>query len=219
VRGNGTKPIRTATKASCKNNLKVQLFCQVKFRAKKNLLAIWLFALFLSAFSIALFAETPRNSVETVYCPLTKKLQPVKAQKKEDWQNPLENICADEKEKKSFADELFRQNLLKTASLDEKQFENLVFDFFQKGKAAFAGLPQFPDSPQKNSVKTFSAVIGFGKTDETQFVWKSNTDDFSFASNPRPPNCVSANLFKAQTSRKLEKISHRIAPRAPPFSL
>jgi hypothetical protein len=191
----------------------------VKFRRLKNLTAVWLFALLLNAFSIVLFAETPRHPAEIVYCPLTKKLQPVKVQKKEVWQNPLENICADEMEKTSFSDELFSKNLLKTNSLDEKQFENLAFDFFQKGNAAFANLPQFPDFPHKNSVKNFSVTLGFGKTNETQFVWKSPTEKYNFALNPRPPNSVSANLFEPRISRELEKISRRIAPRAPPFSL
>jgi hypothetical protein len=188
----------------------------VKFRKPKNLTAVWLFALFLNAFSIALFAETPRPPAETVYCPLTKKLQPVKSQKKEVWQNPLENICADESEKKSFSDEFFGQNLLKTNSLDEKQFENLAFDFFQKGNAAFANLPQSPDFPHKNSVKSFSTVAVFTETDKTQLVWKLQTEKIDFAQNPRPPNSVATNLFEPQTSRRLEKISRRIAPRAPP---
>jgi hypothetical protein len=191
----------------------------VKFCKTKNLAAVWLFALFLNAFSVVLFAEPPRNSAEKVYCPLTKKLQPVKVQKKESRQNPLENICADEEDKKSFSIELFNGKLLKTNSLDEKQFENLVFDFFQKGKAAFADLPQFPDSPQKDSVKTFSVAIVFSKTDETQFVWKLQNEDFPFDQNPRPPNSVSADLFEPQNFQTLEQYSRQIAPRAPPYSL
>jgi hypothetical protein len=190
----------------------------VKFCKTKNLTAVWLLALFLNAFSVGLFAEPPPNSAETVFCPLTKKLQPVKVQKKSR-QNPLKNICADEEDKKSFSIELFNGNLLKTNSRGEKQFENLVFDFFQKGKAAFADLPQFPDSPQKDSVKTFSVAIAFSKTAETQFVWKSQNEDFPFAQNPRPPNSVSADLFEHQNFQTLEQFSRQIAPRAPPYSL
>jgi hypothetical protein len=191
----------------------------VTFRKPKIFIVIWFFALFLNGFSIALFAETPRRTAETVYCPLTKKLQPVKAQKKETWRNPLENICADESEKKSFSDEFFRQNLLKTNSLDEKHFENLAFDFFQKGNAVFANLPQFPDLPHKNSVKIFFVAAVFGKANETQLIGNLQSADFSFAQNPRPPNVVSANRFKSQIFSELEKISRQISPRAPPFSL
>ena len=82
----------------------------MNFRAAKNLTAIWLFALFLNAFSTALFADSPRRLAETVYCPLTKKLQPVKPQKKELRKNPLEEVCADEKDKKTLARELFGKN-------------------------------------------------------------------------------------------------------------
>ena len=192
----------------------------MKFFRVKDLTAIWFFALILNAFSIAIFAEAPKSSAAgLVYCPLTKKLQPVKAAKKETRQNPLEEICADERDKKSFSDELFSANLLNKPRLDDKQFENLVFDFFQKGKSAFAGIPQFPDFPHKDSIKASSVVIAFNKTNETEFVWKLNPEGFSFAQNSRPPNAVSASLFEPQNFRKLEKISRRIAPRAPPFSL
>ena len=189
-------------------------FCRIKF-----LTAIWLFALFLNAFSIAIFAEAPKKLAEMVYCPLTKKLQPVKAVKKETRKNPLGEICADGRDKKSFSDELFSASGLKMAALGEKQFENLVFDFFQKGKSAFAGVPQFPDLPHKNSIKPFSAVVAFGQTDEKQFIWKSRAERFSFALIPRPPNTVAANFFEPQNFRELNKISRQITPRAPPFSL
>lgn len=191
----------------------------MKFRAAKNLTAVWLFALFLNAFSTALFADSPHRSAETVYCPLTKKLQPVKAQKKELRKNPLKEVCADEKDKNSLAGELFGKNLLRANFLDEKQFENLIFNFFQRGKATFAKLPQFPDSPRRNSVKTFFAAVVFGKINETSFVWKLQPENFNFAANPRPPNTASVNLFESQNFHALEKISRQIPPRAPPFSL
>lgn len=191
----------------------------MKFRGTKNLTAVWLFVLFLNAFSTALFADSPRRPAETVYCPLTKKLQPVKAQKKELRKNPLEEVCADEKDKKSLAGELFGRNLPRTNFLDEKQFENVVFDFFQKGRAAFANLPQFPDSPRKHSIKTFSAAIGFSKTDEMRFVRTLQAENFNFASNPRPPNAAPVNLFESQNFHASEIISRQISPRAPPFSL
>ena len=191
----------------------------MKFRAPQNLTVVWLFALLLNAFSVAIFAETPLAPAEMVYCPLTKKLQPVKAAKKAARPNPLGEICADETTKKAFADELFAQNLLRTNAPHEEQFEKLVFDFFQKGKTAFADLPRLPDAPRKNSLKTFSAVTGFGKTDETQFLGKSTFDDFSPSQKPRPPTPAAVNLFESRNFRELREISRRIAPRAPPFSL
>lgn len=180
---------------------------------------MWLFALFLNAFSTALFADSSPRSAETVYCPLTKKLQPVKARKKDLRKNPLEEVCADEKDKKSLLGELFGKNSRRTNFLDEKQFENLVFDYFQKGRAAFANLPQPPDFPRRVSIKTSSAVAGFSKTNETSFVWKLQPNNFNFASHQRPPNSVPVNLFESQNFRALEEISRQISPRAPPFSL
>jgi hypothetical protein len=191
----------------------------VKFFRTKNLIAVWLFALILNAFSVAVFSETPKAAVETVYCPLTKKLQPVKAPKKQSRQNPLTEICAADADKASFTDELFSQNLLKTSRLDEKQFENLVFDFFQKGKAAFANLPSTPDSPRKNSIKTAAAVLNSANERETQIVWKNGTEEFSLIQNPRPPNSSTPIGFEPQNFSELEKLSRSIAPRAPPVSL
>jgi len=178
---------------------------------------VWLVALFLNAFSLGLCAAVPKASTETVYCPLTKKLQPVKAARPS--KNPLKNICTAENEKTSFFNGLLGANLAKTNFLDEKQFETLVFDFFQKGKAAFSNLPPLPEAPRKNSVKAFSAIAGFGKNHETEFVWKLHAEDFSFAFKSRPPNRFSADLFSPSNFRPLEKISRRIAPRAPPFSM
>jgi len=189
----------------------------VKFCTTKIFTVIWFFALFLNVFSITLFAVSPNTSAEMVYCPLTKKLQPVKAPKKEFSQNPLEEVCAPEKNKKSFVDEVFGKNLLRVNLLDKKQFENLVFDFFQKGESAFANLPQFPDLPHKYSVKAFSTVIGFGKNDETRFVWKEQTENFNFAQHPRPPDFAPKGDFSVQIARELKNISRNINPRSPPF--
>jgi hypothetical protein len=190
----------------------------VKFRRAKNLVAVWLFALFLNAFSIAVVAEIPDRPAELVYCPLTKRLQPVKARKKEVWKNPLENICADESEKNLLAAEIFGTHLLKTNFLDEEKFEGLVFDFFRKGAAALAQLPKSPGFPQKNSVKTFSIAFGFSQTDEIRFIWKLSAENFSFAQNGRPPNPVSVKLFEFQnSSAESKKLPRRSAPRAPPF--
>lgn len=190
----------------------------LKTGTKKITSLVTLFALATSLFCLAFSPVDIDASNETVYCPLTKKLQPVKAPKKEPSQNPLEEVCAADKNKKSFVNEIFGKNLLRANFLDKKQFENLVFDFFQKGKSAFANLPQFPDSPRKDSVKPSSTVIGFGKNDETRFVWKTQIENFNFAQNPRPPNAISTHLFESQNFRKLELISRRISPRAPPFS-
>jgi len=191
----------------------------VNSRTIKNSAAIVFFALVCNAFSVAIFAEKTENSAAFVYCPLTKKLQPVKAAQKETKKNPLTEICADEKYKKSFADEIFGANLAKTNSLDEKQFENLAFDFFQKGKASFKGLPAFPDAPRKNSAKSAAAFFISGRNETVKFAASLKNENFSYAQNPRPPNRFSADSSEPQTFPELEKISRRIAPRAPPFSV
>ena len=128
-------------------------------------------------------------------------------------------ISSLKKDKKSFSDEISGVNALKTRFLDEKQFENLAFKYFKIGKTAFANLPDFPDFPPRNLIKVSFLTNGFNKTDETRLSFQRNAEDFSFAQNPRPPNAVSAIFPERRNARQLEKISRRIAPRAPPFSL
>lgn len=177
------------------------------------------FVLIFNAFSIAIFAEKTQNFSAFVYCPLTKKLQPVKASQKETKKNPLAEICADESYKKHFTDEIFGANLVKTNSLDENRFENLAFDFFQKGKAAFKGLPSFPDAPRKNSAKSAYDFFTSCRNEKVKFAPSLKGEKFSFAQNPRPPNFSFTADFQSKKLLKSEEISRRIAPRAPPFFL
>lgn len=183
----------------------------------KFAIAVWFFALLLNAFSTPAFAATLKSSPATVYCPLTKKLQPVKIPQARP--NPLGEICANEKDKQLFTNEFFGVNRSKINFLSETQFENLVFDFFRKGESAFAGLPSLPDSPhQKSIVKSF-LIYAFGKINEYHFAFKTNDANFSFAQNPRPPNSRNSAKLDFQIARELRKISRRINPRSPPFSI
>ncbi|MBS1793222.1 MAG: hypothetical protein JSS81_05180 [Acidobacteria bacterium] len=193
----------------------------MNFRTFKNTAAVWLFALLLNAFSFAVSAETPKAAAdEMVFCPLTKKLQPVKATGLKTRRDPFAEICAGEQDQKAFWNELSGAgNALKSAALSEKQFEALVFDFLQKGKAAFANLPPAPGSPEKNAVRTSTAFAAPGNQRETPFVRETAADNFSFAQRPRPPDAVSAVLFEAPLFPKSNIVSRRLAPRAPPFSI
>ncbi len=152
-----------------------------------------------------------------VYCPLTKKLQPVKPSKEIFRKNPFDEICASDDAKLLFSLEISAQTNFKFMSPDAQNFENLIFDYFQKGKSVFDNVPNLPNFPNKNLTKNFSSFAGFGSNYQKQFVWKLSGENFSFAQNPRPPNEIKTVSFGILLTYNLDKISRKIAPRAPPF--
>ena len=151
-----------------------------------------------------------------VYCPLTKKLQPV---------NPppesvaptytLNEICAADSEKRRLEAAVFENFKLKFTNLSLNNFEDLAFDFWQKGKSVFENLPNIPNAPEKFAVKNSFSPIGFGGNLDFKIVWKTS-EKFAFQIQPRPPSTINLSEFNAGFSLKLASISRRIAPRAPP---
>ena len=152
-----------------------------------------------------------------VYCPLTKKLQFVKPPKEVFKKNPLDEICASDNEKNLFSLEISAQASFIFTSIKEDNVENLVFNYFQKGKSAFNKLPDFPGFPDKTLAKNSNSFAGFGSNCQKQLVWKLSDENFSFAQNPRPPSELKTTSFEILLSYDLDKISQKIAPRAPPF--
>lgn len=171
-----------------------------------------LIAVFSGAVSSAFYKSEKDNSEKFVYCPLTKKLQPVNPPKK----NLLNPICASDDQKDRFALEIFKEINSGFTSLNEKQFEKIVFDYFQNGKSAFGSLPKTPEFPHKNLAKNFDFGANAGNKKKQQFVPKIQNENFSFARNPRPPDLFESVEFEIQIVRALEEISQNIKPRSPP---
>lgn len=179
---------------------------------------LWLLALLLNAFPFGLSAAAPKAPAELVYCPLTKRLQPVKAPPKNFRKNSLDDICAGKDTKNSFLNEIFSsRNLAAVNHLNDQEFEDLVLAFSRIGKAAFQNLPPPPDLPRQSALKASFAVAGFSRTGESKCIWKPNAASFSFAENPRPPTPAAASYFEPRNRRELETASRPGAPRAPPF--
>lgn len=184
----------------------------------KNISALLL--LFAFAANIFCFAFSPGKAdilAETVYCPLTKKLQPVRPPKKVVGKISLDDFCAPKREKENFLEAVFESpNLF---SLDENQLENLAFDFFQNGKNAFKNLPAVPNFPEQNPAKSFSSASGAGSFYNQISFSASKSERFGFSQNPRPPTFQATAKFDFQVVRRLEKISQNINPRSPPINL
>ncbi len=154
-----------------------------------------------------------------VYCPLTKKLQPVNLPKEILKKNSLDAFCASNDQKNRFSLEISKEINSGIFSLNEKQLENIVFDYFQNGKSAFGNLPKMPEFPHKNLAKNFNFAVNAGNNKENQFIWKLQSENFSFAQNPRPPDFAPKSVFSFQIIRNLDGISRNINPRSPPANL
>lgn len=174
-----------------------------------------LIAIFSGAVSLAFTISESENSAEMVYCPLTKKFQPVNPPK-ENSNKTLDAFCASNSQKDRFSLEISKQIHSDLSSLSEKQFEKIVFDYFQNGKSAFGNLPKLPEFPHENLAKNSNFAVNAGKNKENQFVWKLQNENFSFAQNPRPPDLAPKGVFAVQIIRNLDEISRNINPRSPP---
>lgn len=159
-----------------------------------------------------------RETAEMVYCPLTKQLQPVHAIRKSSLKNPLNEICGSETEKNQFSNEVVKKISLGFSIASEKQFEDLVFDYFRAGKSAFNTTQHLPAPPENKLIKNSFSLTGFGNNFSSQIVWKSE-ERFAFQLKPRPPTAVSQAHFEIALTKDLSAISRNINPRSPPFSV
>lgn len=177
-------------------------------------------AILSGAFSFALFKSNARPA-RMVYCPLTKKLQPVNLPPASVFSAAysLNQICAADSEKTRLALAISENAKLKFTNSDQIDFENLAFDFWQKGKTAFDSTPPMPpSSPEKCAVKNSFSATNFGGDLAFKIVWKTS-EKFAFQAQPRPPTTLDFPAYNFETARKLSRISRRLAPRAPPVLL
>ncbi len=164
------------------------------------------------AISNALFNSNFQKSAEMVYCPLTKKLQPINPPAVAAKAFSLNEICAADSEKIRL-ESAIGENL--KFNFTARNLENLAFDFWQKGKTAFESLPNAPNAPEKAAVKNSFPPVVFGDHFDFKIVWKA-TEKFAFQAQPRPPTAIDFPEYNSETASKLRQISLRIAPRAPP---
>lgn len=175
---------------------------------------IALSAILSGAFSLAFFDSSVRSAA-MVYCPLTKTLQPVNPPPSVARAFSLNEICAADSEKLRLTAAIAENLKLKFINYSADNFEDLAFDFWQKGKSAFDSSPNLPNSPQEFAVKNSFASIGYGDNFSFKIVWTA-TEKFAFQTQPRPPTALDFPDFNRKDALNLKSISRRIAPRAPP---
>ena len=172
-------------------------------------------AILYAAFSPPVFAagqETP----ETVYCPLTHRFQPIKAQKTAIGK-PFGEICASDKLKNEFSAELLSESAVKSLELNPAEVSKLAFDFWRDGKSAFNSAPHKSDSSEQIAAKNSFFTITSGSRDESRIVFKVS-QKFIFQTKPRPPTIEISAAFDFQTLRTLKKFPAASRPALRPFS-
>ena len=162
-------------------------------------------------FSLAFTAPQQSGSAETVFCPLTKRFQPVHPPKN----NLLDDLCASAFEKETFSKAVIEQLTVELNNFNENSLEDLVFDYWQNGKAAFENLPFQPSHPEKTFAKNSFSNAGFANKFEHQIIRKT-VNKFSFQLHQRPPPIQNNSKFEFRKVSELKKISRNINPRSPP---
>lgn len=183
-----------------------------------SLAAVLLSAILSGALSLA-FPSPIESSAEMVYCPLTRRLQPANPPKTIAPKFSLNEICARDFEKNLFALAAATESAkLNSSSVNQTEFENLAFDFWQNGNRAFGNLPSAPNAPEKFIAKNSFAAINSGGDYGNKIVWQT-TEIYAVQLKPRPPTNQNSPRFEIKSARRLHQISRRIAPRAPPVSI
>jgi len=173
-------------------------------------------AIFSGVFSLVFYSPNKAENPEMVYCPLTKKLQPVHAEQIIQTENPLNEYCLSDRQKSDFSAAVLEKISFGFSVAKEKSFEDLVFDYFRDGKSGIDTRPNLPNLPEKTFAKNSFSAVGFGNNFSLQIVWKSD-EKFSFQLKARPPTKTFSNRFEFDSLNSLEDISRNINPRSPPF--
>ncbi|HQU81599.1 MAG TPA: hypothetical protein PKY59_00645 [Pyrinomonadaceae bacterium] len=184
-------------------------------RQKKNLavVLILLSAIFSGAVSLAFYSPNQFQTAEMVYCPLTKRLQPVHAADLK--QNEFDGICLTDKQKSDFSSAILTKISFGFSFSNKQSVEEIVFDYLNNGKSALDALPNLPNLPEKTLAKKSFSLIGFGNNFEHQVILKSE-ENFSFKLKARPPTKTVSVRFEYDSLKDLATISRNINPRSPP---
>lgn len=172
-------------------------------------------AIFSGAVSLAFYVPEPAQNAEMVYCPLTKRLQPVHAFDVNQGKNELGEICLSAKQRDDFSSSILTKLSLGFSFSKQQSVEEIVFDYFKNGKSALDTVPDFPNHPERTFAENLYSLIGFGQNLDMQSVWKTE-ESFSLKLKARPPTKVLSTRFDFQISKNLETISRNINPRSPP---
>lgn len=189
-----------------------------KFSFNRNSLirySAWLILVCIFLGSTPVFGNRTDKFGNSVYCPLQKIWveRYVPAVKIE---NPLENICAADEWKKSFLFELSKKYAARHFN-NSIEIEQAFFNYVENGKHAIAGILPSQDNPESPFAKSAAAEKSTGSYKNLST--EKLAEKFILSYKARPPTTAAKAVYRSKTFYKLESISRRIQPRAPPVSL
>ena len=161
-------------------------------------------------------AETNKTPEGMVYCPLSKKFQPINPPKEKKQFKPFGDICASDGTKEFLFRKIIIENPFRRISLDENKLTDLAFDFLAHGESALKDLPNTPNLPSENLIRQIGAITVVNNTYDYQFVWKQPVQYYSSELLARPPTAAITAIFTNDLVYQSDEISRHLAPRAPP---
>jgi hypothetical protein len=175
--------------------------------------------LFVYLASGAIFDVQTAKRSNLIFCPLMKvwvtegNFAASKAKNE-----PLKDLCAAADSKQTFFDKSFQKLLFTNIKFDSAGFEALFFDYAKSGSEAFAAAgSNSHDAPETQIVK--SVVVEKSLAGSQKDFGKKRAENFVLNLLARPSGASSSTSFDLAQIYKLDKISRRIQPRAPPSTL
>jgi hypothetical protein len=172
-----------------------------------------LIVVFAPTFSLA---ETNKAPTGMVYCPLSRRFQPINPPEEKKEFKPFGNICASNDTKDFLFREILIENPFRRISFDENKLDDLAFNFLAHGESALRELPNLPNLPSENLIKQIGSSLVINNTYDHQFVWKQPAQYYSPALLARPPTAAITAIFTSNLVHQSDELSRSVAPRAPP---
>ena len=161
-------------------------------------------------------AETNKTPEGMVYCPLSKKFQPINPPKEKKKFKPFGDICASDDTKEFLFRKIIIENPFRRISLDENKLTDLALDFLARGESALKHLPNLPNLPSENLIRQIGAIIFVNNNYEHHFDLIKPAQFSSSKQLARPPTALIHILSINNSVHQSAELSRRIAPRAPP---
>ena len=197
------------------NNKNTQIRVTLIQKQVTAMLLLWalLIVVFVPSSSSAEINKTPEGMV---YCPLSRKFQPIKVPEEKKEFNLFNDICASRNTKDFLIQEILIKNSFRLISLDDNKIDELAFNFLAHGESALRDLPNSPSLPSESLIRQIGSSLVINNTHDHQLVWKQLAKYYSPALLARPPTAEVTAFFTNDLVHQSDELSRRIAPRAPP---
>ena len=166
--------------------------------------------------AVSAFAGRQAAPAGMVFCPLSRKFQPLNPPKNRE-NNPFSDICAGKETKEFLFYAIVSKISLSNIFVDgENGFDNLAFDYLAHGESALKNLPNVPHFPSENLYKKIGSTAVGSSSEDDLTVRLQPLRFFIRSLAARPPTALLPNFYTPEIIHRSDEVSRRIAPRAPP---